>query len=184
VFKWHKEYLFYLFLLILNVDFVIVPFLQRHGFSGITLFLITVFFSLGELCGWFWFWSWFRRKAVPEIIAYQIARDQRIQEAIKLGKEVKKELEEKGLLERILEYFFRTFNKATDQNSKTFKKIKAGGHIAMFILGAEPWPGGRTIGVIFCGSTGWRRGLYTLMIGNIFHVAYVIGFWGLIFSLF
>ncbi len=52
----------------------------------------------------------------------------------------------------------------------------------MFFLGWEPFvAGGRIAGVLFCATLGWKAGLCTLLFGNIFHIAYMIGVWSLIF---
>ncbi|MDO8495394.1 MAG: hypothetical protein Q7S32_02605 [bacterium] len=182
MFSWRWQYIIPIISIFANIDFVVLPLIRSLGVGGLNLFLVVLPLALIELYAWYWFWDWFRKVAVPEMVAKKIAQDERVQEAISLGKEIKIELKQSGRLQQIVEYFFRTFSSATDENSRLFKKIRRGGHVVMFLMGAEPWPGGRTVGVIFCGATGWKRGFYTLALGNVVHVAYVVGLWNLIFS--
>jgi len=184
--KWHWQYAGAIALYALNVDWIIMPKLKLLGLAGWWLFTITSILAVLELYLGYLFWNWFRRIAVQEF-ARHAAQSEVVQEAIEMGSEIKKDLKKADLWDkiknRIINYFFTTFKKSTDENSRFMKWLKRGGSIGMFICGINPEPGTRTIGAIFCGTTGWRRGLYPLALGNILRVAYMVGLWDILFKI-
>lgn len=137
-------------------------------------FLILIILLNVELICWYKFWRWFLTSFLPE--------RKKIRETIDFTKEVALELKQTGYAERIVEHFENTFEWATHPDGRLFKMIKAGGHTMVLFLGAEPFVmGGRVAGVIFCATTGFRNGLYSLVVGNCVHVLISMGMWGLTF---
>lgn len=177
--KWHWQYAGVIALYILNVDWIIMPKLKFWGLGGWWLFVVTSILAVLELYFGYLFWDWFRRVAV---------QSEMVQGAIEVGAEINWELKKTGFWHKFkdkpIAYFFVTFKKATDENSRFMKWLKRGGNLGMFICGINPEPGTRTIGAIFCGTTGWKNGLYPLALGNIFRVAYMVGLWEAIFKIF
>lgn len=171
---WHWQYTAAIILILLNVDFILVPILRKMEFSGLPLFAIASIFGTVELICWFQFWSWFRKL---------IIQSGQIQEGINLGKEIKKELQKSGYLDHAIDYFVKTFSWATRKENGIFKLIKAGGYLSMFVAGILPEPGSRTTAVVFCATLGWKKGLLSLILGNILHMAYIVGGWEFIFRL-
>lgn len=187
--KWHWQYLIGILLAtILNVDASVVPTLKWIGVAGWQLFLMVVLLSSFELPVWLWFWSWFGREVVAKDFLNAVKSNGHVQEGIGLCREMKAELKENGLLDRLRDYLLKTFLRAVDENSRVFRWIKRGGYVAMLGLGLEPYPFGRTIGVIFCGmarckkSFPWKKYFCALMLGNILRVIYVVGLWNAVFS--
>ncbi len=178
--RWHWQYLGVLVLAIFNIDLVLIPILKKLGVSGMNLFWIGSFWATIELLCRYWFWIWFRKVVIPETASQKIAESEYLQEGIELGTELKSHLQQHGYLQKLENYFIKTYSKATDENNRIVKWIRRGGHTAMLLLGIDPYPGGRTIGVIFCGIFGWRKHLYALAIGNIIHIAYIVGAWNMI----
>jgi hypothetical protein len=143
------------------------------------LFVVLSVLATLEIIIWYKFWRWF-------FISY-LPRKKEIRKTIEFAKEISGELKRDGYIERLKSdgYIDRViyrceeiFRWATHSESWHFKKIKAWGHLGLFILGVEPFfSGGRIAGVIFCSTLGWSKGLYSLCIGNIFHVAITVGFW-------
>lgn len=184
---WHWHYAGAVALYALNVDWIIMPKLKFIGLGGWWLFLVTSVLAVLELYLGYLFWDWFRRVAVVEF-AKRAAQSNVVQEAIEVSVEIKKELKKADVWDevknKIITYFFTTFKKATDESSRFMKWLKRGGNIGMFICGINPEPGTRTIGAIFCGTAGWKNGLYPLALGNILRVAYMVGIWDIIFRIF
>lgn len=185
--KWHWQYTAPPLLVGLSVDWVLMPLIRFLGIKGWEFFVIIAILATIELPAWFLFWRWFCR--VPVIEFAKIAAEKNyVKEAVKLGKEIEAELKIAGIWEKIknkiINYLFNTFRKATDENNKFVKMIKSGRHWAMFFLGAEPYSGGRVFGVILCGSADWKNGLYSLAAGNLIRVAYTIGIFNYVISLF
>lgn len=185
--RWHWQYLVPPLILILNVDWVLLPLIKSYGVGGWTLFVGTSILAVTELICWYWFWKWFRKTSLIEF-AHRAKKGEEIQKAIALGREIEFDLKMAGLWDeikaKILNYIFNSYKKATDENNRLMRCIKRGGAGAMIILGVSPEPGTRTFGAIVCGVTGWKNGLYPLAIGNILRVAYMVGLWQVIFSLF
>lgn len=185
--KWHWQYFGAAILYILNVDWVIMPKLKFLGLGGLQFFVVTSILAVLELCFGYLFWDWFRRIAVPEL-AKRAIQSEVAREAIEVGMEIKKELKELELWDKlknkVIIFLFNSYKKATDPKRRLMKWLKRGGNIGMFALGANPEPGTRMIGTIFCGTSGWKGGLYPLALGNIFRVAYMVGLWETMFRFF
>ena len=184
---WHWQYLVPPLILILNVDWVLMPIIKGWGIDSLTLFIGTSILAVTELICCYWFWKWFRKTSLVEF-AHRAKKRKEVQEAIALGKEIEFDLKMAGLLDeikaKILNYIFNSYEKATDENNRLMRWTKRSGTGAMIILGVSPEPGTRTFGAIVCGVTGWKKGLYPLALGNILRVAYMVGLWQVIFSLF
>ncbi len=186
--KWHWQYLIPLILTVSNVDWILMPIIRLAGINGWRLFIVISVLEIFELLLWYWFWEWFRKVAVLIEFKQYAKNDKRIQDAIKLGEEIQAELKKTGILDKtkdkVMSFFFNTLCKYTDENNRFIKRVKRGRNIAMLLLGLDPYPGGRTFGIIFCGSAGWKNGLYPLAIGNTLRVAYTIGIFNYIISIF
>ena len=158
-----------------NVDYVIIPLILKPlGLSFWTIFWIALPIADAEIIGGFYFWSWFAWKWSPTT--------EPVKETVELAKSIIVLLKEYGLLGTIIYKVRKTFRWAT--NSKFIKFIKAWGHIGMFGLGAESVvSGGRLAGTIICASAKRKNWLYSLIIGNTFHVIVSIWTWNLFFYL-
>lgn len=185
--RWHWQYGGAIALYILNVDWILMPKLKWLGLNGWLLFAVTSILAVLELYLGYLFWDWFRRVAVKEF-AKRAAQSDMVQEAIEMGAEIKNDLTEAGLWDkfksRVINFLFNAYHQATDENHRFMKWLKRGGGMGMFLFGINPEPGTRTFGAIFCGTTGWKNGLYPLAMGNILRVAYMVGVWDIIFRLF
>ena len=182
--KWHWQYLTPLLMIASSMDMVIMPVLESFEISGWRLFWITSLVSTAKLYIWYFFWKWFRKMAIPELVRHKLLQSGDIQEGLALGKEIERKLRGEGLAERIAEYCHYLYKKYTDEDSKLVKRIKRGGHLGMLMLGVLPNSIFRAAGVTCCATFGWHRGMYSLLIGNIGHIAYMVGVWDLIFSFF
>lgn len=166
-----------LILAVANVDWVLIPFVFPLIFDTFwsTAWAAQIVANI-EIFGWYKFWRWFFIKFLP--------KRRRVRETIDFTKELTQELKERGYVALIVLYFEKQFEWAVNPNQWAFKALKAGSHFGMFFLGFEPFsPGGRFVGVVFCVTTGWARGLYSLCLGNIIHVFISIGSWELIFKM-
>ena len=127
-----------------------------------------------ELFGWYRFGRWFFVSFMPE--------RKKVRETIDFTKEITKELKRKGILSKIVNFFEDQFEWAVHPDRWLIKTIKAGGHSLMLFFGAEPFiMGGRMAGTIFCATTGFKTGIYSLMVGNCVHIMISIGLWNLLF---
>lgn len=158
-----------------NVDYVVIPFiLEPSGFSFWETFLIAAPLANLEVIGGFYFWSWITWKWLPTM--------EPIKGTVELTKNIITLLREYGLLGMITFKVGETFRWAT--NGRFSRFVNAWGHVGMFVLGAESFvSGGRLVGTIICASTKWKNGLYSLIIGNIIHIAIAVGAWKLFFFL-
>lgn len=185
--NWHWQYLIPPLLTILNVDWILMPIIQGRGVTGWLLFAIVSALAVAELFCWLHWAIWFRSVALVEF-AQKAARVAEVQEAIALGKEIRYDLKETGMWEKnkekVIDYCFATFKKATNENNRFIRWVKRGGGLGLLILGIFPEPGTRTLGAICCGVMGWKKGIYPLAIGNIMRVGYMVGLWHLVFKLF
>lgn len=170
---WH--FLGGVILALINIDWIVIPaiLIPLFEFTWPT-YIFTIILANIELVLWYKFWRWF--------LTSWLARRKKIKETIEFAKEIASEAKEdeevRGYLDRIVDYFENTFKWATNPNKLLWKIIKFGGHVGAFFLGAEPIvAGGRVIGVLFCATTGWRNGIYSLCIGNVFHVIFTILWW-------
>lgn len=166
-----------LFLFAASIDWVVYPFIIEPMVESFWWrFIITSVLANAEVVGWFSFWTWFIWKWLPETDP--------VKDTVELTKSVIDLLREYGLLGTIVYKIKETFRWATNPSRRSMRFIKAGGHSASFFLGAEPFfTGGRLIAVIFCASTRWKNGLYSLCIGNTIHVFITIKTWNLTFYL-
>lgn len=184
---WHWQYLVPPALAFLSVDWILMPAIQARGVTGWYLFILTSILAIAELFCWLYWAKWFRSVALVEF-AKKAAKTKEIQEAIALGKEIRNEMKSKEIWTRaknkVVDYSFGLFQKVTDENNRFVKWLKRGGAITMFLFGINPEPGTRTIGAIFCGTTGWKNGIYPLAVGNVARVAYMVGLWHIIFKFF
>lgn len=177
--KWSNFWPFLGAVLLLTVgngDWVLAPLaLFLIDSFGIQFFILAVLFNI-ELIGWYKFWRWFFVSFLPQ--------RRKIKETINFTKEVAQELKARGYVDKFVEHFENTFEWAVHPDCWLFRVIKAGGHAGMLFLGFEPFvTGGRMAGVLFCVTTGWKNGLYSLMLGNCVHVLIVLGSWNLILYL-
>lgn len=167
-------------LTIANGDWVITPFVMWLIDSfWIQFFTLAVLLNI-ELFGWYRFWRWFFVSFLPE--------RKKVRVIIDFTKEIKEELKQEielkqpGIINRIVIFFEDQFEWAVHPDRRFIKVMKAGGHSLMLFFGAEPFVmGGRMTGTIFCATTGFKNGIYSLMIGNCGHIMISIGFWNLIF---
>ena len=153
------------------------------GSFWVEFFILIVLLNI-ELFGWYKFWRWFFTSFLPERkkIRKTIDFTKEITEEITKELEQEKELKEEGIFSRIVNFFEDQFEWAIHPDRWLVKVMKAGGHSLMLFLGAEPFVmGGRVAGVIFCATTGFKNGIYSLMIGNCFHVLISMGLWNLTF---
>lgn len=163
--KWldHWPFLGAVLLFFANVDWFVIPYLLSKSSSILIVFLVATPLANIEIRLWYDFWQWFIKKWLPTV--------NRVKEGIDVAQEVKKELRKRGVLEIVIDRVHGTFDKATNPNSYLWKVAKGLRHSGMIILGAEPFlPLGRMVAVIFCVSTSWKNGLYSLYIGNTIHV--------------
>lgn len=175
--KWQNVRPFLGALLLLTVgngDWVLVPLVMLTINSFWSQFLILAVLLNVELVGWYKFWRWFFISFLPE--------RKKIKTTINFTKEITTELKRKGILDRIVDFFEDQFEWAVRPDRWLIKAMKAGGHFVMLFLGFEPFmTGGRMAGVIFCVTTGFKNGLYSLMAGNCVHVLISMGSWNLVF---
>jgi len=157
-----------------NTDVVVVPTLKTWGIASWLLVTLVLAIATVELIWWFWFWRWVIRL---------VAEVRQIRATVQFGKELGQELKYQGYVDRVLKHLETTYAKAIAPDNHVNRKIRRWGYLALFVLGIEPTPGGRAIGVIFCGACNWRRGLWVLIFGNVFHVLSVIWGWNLLFRL-
>ncbi len=161
---------------VLNFDYFLAPILRRGlGLSCWSLLIVGMCLSVSEALYEYWFFGW---------LVNFIKEYGKIKETIRFGKKISRELERDGYIDRIVNYFKYNFDKAIDPDNKVVKAIKAGGWLTLFVAGLEPFPTGRTIGIILSRIAGSRKALYTVMIGNLIHVAIVVGVWELLFRIF
>ena len=160
-----------------NVDYFVIPvILEPLGISFWPTFWIAAIVANIEVIPGFLFWRWFIWKWLPTT--------KPIKDTVELTKSVVAMLKEYGLLETIKYKTLQTFKWATSPKGKFIGWAKRWEHFGMFILGAESIvSGGRLAGTIICASTKWKAGLYSLMAGNMIHVAISIGTWKLMFYL-
>ena len=185
--RWHWQYAGAVALYAFNVDWIIMQTLKLLGLGGWNLFVVTSVLSVLELfCGYL-FWEWFRYIAIQEF-ASSATQSGVVQEAIGMGKEIRDELKKADLWDkikgRVINFLFDTYKQAANPDNRFMRWFKRSGNIGMFACGINPEPGTRTIGAIFCGTAGWKKGLYPLAIGNTLRVAYMVGIWDVIFKLF
>ena len=181
--RWHWQYPVFLLSVGLNVDWLI-PILLRRDLSRWQVFFVASLIGTVEIFIWYQFWKFFRKMVVPELIQ-KLARNKHVKEAIELGRNIHWRLKEVGLWDKIIYFLYRKYRWFADDNNPTVRRIKRWGYPAMLMLGVEPFVwGGRVTGVIFCAPISWRRGLYTLAVGNIIRIAYMIGLWSFVFHLF
>ena len=177
--KWISKDLLFLLLplvLILNIDFVVIPALTRkEGSSGFDVFALASILATFELIYWYWFWGRIGRFFVER---------KTIQEDLEFSKTIGRELKKQGFVDKVVNYFTLKYEKLINKKSRISKFIKGGGCTSMFLAGAWPEPGGRTLGVISCNIFKSRSGFYALAVGNIVKVAYVVWGWNFIFGLF
>lgn len=179
--RWHWQYLIPPFWVICHVDWVIIPALNRNGFSFWETYFMAVTLSSIELFVQYYFFNWFRKEVVLETLKKKAAQDGLIKESVELVEQIR--TQPYGISGRIRNYCSKIYASATDPNNKTAKRIKKSGYGMMFILGIEPLTGGRLLGVIQCGAIGWRSGLYPLIIGNALRMAGIVKIWEYISSL-
>lgn len=159
-----------------NVDFVVIPFLRAHGINGATLILIAIPLATAELSYLYWFWGWLGRL---------LGSLQTIREDVQFSKEaVSADLAKNGFWKKAINYFAKKYKWVMNNDHRIIKWVKRGGHFSLILVGLNPEPASRLIGVIFCRSLNWKKGFYSLAIGNVLHVLYVVGGWDLIFRLF
>lgn len=158
-----------------NIDFVVIPLLKKAGAEESNLFFTACALSTAELIFWYWFWGWLYKT---------IIRTKDVRESIEFGKGIGSELKKEGYIDQIKEFFRNKIRRALDDGKWIVRTIKAGGILAIFLAGISPEPGGRVVGTIICGTAHLKRSFCFLLLGNIVHVAYVIGGWNYIFSLF
>jgi len=166
---------------IFHVDWVIIPALNRSGFSFWETYFIAITIGTAELCVQYYFFNWFRRKVVLKTLKEKAAQDGLIKEGVEIAKQVRNQ--PYGISGRIRNYCLKVYASATDPNNKTVKRIKKGGYGFMFLLGIEPLTGGRLFGVIQCGAIGWRSGLYPLMMGNALRMLGIVTIWNFLLSI-
>lgn len=173
--RWHWQYLIGILIFILNVDLVLVPLLKfKFGINGWSLFWIILILANMEMYGWYWFWGWWKHGVFSNFFAKRL-QDKRVQEVLELGKDIRHTLTLTGQWQKAKDFFFNVFAWATDDGNRFLKRIKRGGYPVLFFMAVEPLPGGRTVGVVFCGMINWRGGLLALMLGNAVHVGWVVG---------
>ena len=160
---------------ICNIDFLIIPWLKTINLSPLNIFVLVSLLGSIELSYWYWFWGWFIK-----IVEYS----QLVRESIEFSKEIAVDLKKQGFIDRVINYYAKRFNGATNKTSRLMKWVHRGGYVSAFVIGLIPEPGIRIAGVIFCKSIQWRTGFVALMAGNIFHIGYIVGGWHFIFSIF
>lgn len=160
--------------MLLNIDWVVIPALRRAHICGLRLILVAGALSTIELIFWYWFWGRLLAAAIHA---------KKVQESIEFGKQIKNELVEEGYIERIKKFFINKLNGTLDNKGKVVRLIKAGGAFSMILAGISPEPGSRVIGIVFCRTTHWRRGFYYLAAGNVLHICYIVGGWNFVFNL-
>ena len=160
-----------------SVDYVIIPFvLEPLKVPFWSAFWIGNLVANLEIIGGFLFWRW--------CIWVWLPTTKPVKDTVELTENVLALLAERGLLKTIKYKVLQTFKWATNPKSKLINLAKNWGHLGMFVLGAESIvSGGRLIGTIICASTKWKAGLYSLIAGNMIHVAISIGTWKLLFYL-
>lgn len=175
--KWRNVWPFLgaVFLLTIgNGDWVVTPFVMWLVDSFWAQFFILAVLLNIELVGWYRFWRWFFVSFLPE--------RKKIRTTIDFTKGITTKLKRKGILDEIVGFFEDQFEWAAHPDRWLIKTMKAGGHLLMLFFGAEPFiTGGRMAGTIFCATTGFKTGLYSLMVGNCVHVLLSIGLWHLLF---
>lgn len=188
---WHWQYPALTLLSIFNADSFLIPTLQGFGVVGWRLYYYVVPIATVEIFLWYLLLAWFGRVAVPEItkaretLANKLVGEREVKEGLFLAKRVWKLLQDSGLLEWIVGYAERIYAKMHLKLDRLIQKLNHRRHLAMLILGAEPFiAGGRFAGVLFCLKFKWPAGLLTLALGNLFHIAYMLGLWKIIFYLF
>ena len=164
-----------LLIILLNVDWIIIPFLKRAGVLGMPLLLIAWIMSTIELAFWYWFCGWLLNAAIHA---------KKVQDSIEFGKQITEELKGEGYIDRIKNFFIDKLNGALDGKNRITKILKTGGAFSLFLVGIIPEPGSRFVGVVFCRIANSKWGFGILALGNIAHICYVVGGWSLIFSLF
>ena len=135
-----------------------------------------------ELFIQYYFFNWFRKKVVLKALKKKATKEGLVKEAVEIVQEVRQK--PYGISTKIRDYCFRVYASATDPKNKTVKKIRRGGHGVMFLLGIEPYTGGRLIGVINCGAIGWKKGLVSLSLGNAIRMTGIVAVWDYILSFF
>ena len=160
----------------LNIDFIVIPLLKSRGLAGFHLIGSASFLATLELAFWYWFWGW---------IGKLLIHVKTISEDIEFSKEtIASDIKKNGSLNRLLNYFAKKYHWLTNNDHRAIRWIKRGGHVSLFAVGFFPEPASRMIGVVFCRSLHWKMGFYSLALGNIFHILYIIGGWNLVFWLF
>ncbi len=177
------QYLIPIFLIICQVDLLIIPALRKTGFSFWETYFIAMPIGTIDLFIQYYFFSWFRKEVVLRALKKKAAQEGLVKEGVELVQQVRRQ--NHGVSTSIRDYCFKVYASATDRSNKTVKKIKRGGHVAMLILGLEPWIyGGRLLGVVNCSAIGWKSGLYSLALGNAIRMAGIVVVWDFILSFF
>lgn len=178
---WRWQYLIPPSWFFFHVDWVIIPALNRNGFSFWKTYLIAIVIGTIELFVQYYFFNWFREEVVLKTLKKKASEDGLIKEGVELVQQIR--IQPYGISNHIRNYCFKVYTSATNPENKTVKKIKKGGYGIMFVLGIEPLTGGRLFGVIQCGAIGWRNGLYPLIVGNALRMLGIVKIWGYILSL-
>lgn len=162
-------------ILILNIDLVIFFSTKYNFLVGKDLFFFASTLGTLELIYWYFFY----KKLVGFLSSRKsIKEDKNFLEMIWMN------LKMDGYADMVMNYFSNKYNSFMNKDNWLVKGLKGGSYIIIFIAGAEPAPAGRLIGVAFCGTTGWKKGLYILIVGNILKIAYTVLGWKFIFSFF
>ncbi len=195
--------------LILNVDYGVIPTLQSRylyffglwlcdlsfiipKLSLVEVFIIVSFFSIAGTLFWYWLLGWLGRSIVQAAYRQKIIQEGQkiVQEGVELGKKVDSEiipvLNREGYLDRLKNYVVRTIKWATADDNKFLKRIKKFGYFAIFGLAASPEFGSRFVATIISRSYGRSRslGLACLLLGETFKNFYMVfGFWNLVLRL-
>ena len=200
--KWYDYWPFLIALMeiVLNVDWVVIPILVKRGVFLNILFLhinwdmsgtipeLSSFGILGIVCsisivtcfGWYWFWGW-----LGKFIIQTARKREAIKEAIALGMKIELDLERRGYIDLVKNWFVHTFDWATGEDNRYLKYLRRGGYSALLIVSALPVSGARIVATIFSRSLERRKALAILAAGDsIKNAIMVLGFWNLIFWIF
>lgn len=162
-------------ILILNIDLVIFFSTKYNFLVGKDLFFFAAALGTLELIYWFFFYK--------KLVKF-LANKKSIQEDRNFLEKLWTDLKIDGYADLVINYFSNKYNSFMNRDNWLVKGLKGGSYAIIFFAGAEPAPAGRLIGVAFCGMTGWKKGLYILVIGNILKTAYTVMGWKFIFSFF
>ena len=166
---------------LLNIDLGIIPYLQMHGLGFLHTSIIACILATGELVYVYWLIGWidgFVKKIAKKKIA-----EKSIREDINFLKKFWNKLKRNGYYDEIVGYFSKKYNPEQYANLRIFKAIKWGGYPAIFLVGIFPEPGSRIGGTLVCRISGWRKGFFVLLVGNIVKTVGMVRFWQYIFQI-